>query len=498
MEKNIWVITDNRTDALSAQRGINATGSMRAVCVLSYEALEKLLSSGNNMPSLIVIDYEMSVNEEFRSLSLVKCKSILAGVPLFFMVEAGCDECEDDCYRLGALAVLKKPVNELGVQRIERMAWQFDVAKNTERMLEKQAMDLRAAREIERLNRQLETRNKILYKVFGRYFSDEVIERIFNNPEGVAIGGDKLDMTVMMSDLRGFTALSQKMDSDAMMELLNYYFSRMVEVITRYKGTVIEFLGDGILAVFGAPIKAGDHTENAISAAIMMQNEMLHVNEYCKNKGLEPVSMGIGIHRGTVFIGNIGSEKVMRYNVIGRIVNECARIESYSVGGQVLVSRSTLDALSCGYETRGELIKVKAKGLDAPIKVHEVYKLKAPYGCEIVEAEEKKLFAVNSEITVELYPITDKMVSTKAIIAGAKAFSYKYAIVELCGSKEISVYTDVKVVVRDAGGKRLFTDVYAKVKAKSHRTVKLHFTHIYRDYQCFIEGLARDEEAGNI
>ncbi|MBE5963449.1 MAG: adenylate/guanylate cyclase domain-containing response regulator [Lachnospira sp.] len=495
MEKNIWVITDNKKDALSAQRGINATGSMRAICVLSYEALEKLLSPCKNMPSLIVIDYEMSIKEEFRSLSLVKCKQILAGVPLFFMAAASDEKTLDECYRLGALAVLKKPFNELGVERIERMAWQFDVAKNTERKLEKQAMDLRAAREIERLNKQLEARNDLLYKVFGRYFSDEVMERIFNDPAGITIGGDKLDMTVMMADLRGFTAMSQSLDPDAMLDILNYYFSSMVEVITRYKGTVIEFLGDGILAVFGAPIKIEDHTENAIAAAIMMQNEMISVNEYCKRRGIEPLNMGVGIHRGNVFIGNIGSNKVMRYNVIGRIVNECSRVESFSVGGQVLVSDSTLLKLNCGYETREEIIEIKAKGVETPIKVYDVYKLLEPYECKIIETEEMKLYNVNREITVEIYTIIDKMVSLKPIVADVKAFSYKNAIVEYYGRKRLNLYTDVKVVAKDTTGKVLFDDVYAKVRAKSCEAIKLHFTHINGDFQYLIEQLAKEEEA---
>ena len=124
-----------------------------------------------------------------------------------------------------------------------------------------------------------------------------------------------------------------------------------------------------------------------------------------------------------------------------------------------------------------------------------MYKLLAPYECEIIETEEMKLYNVNREITVEIYTIIDKMVSLKPIVADVKAFSYKNAIVEYYGRKRLNLYTDVKVVAKDVTGKVLFDDVYAKVRAKSCEAIKLHFTHINGDFQYLIEQLAKEEEA---
>lgn len=488
MEKNIWVISNDRIDMLEVQHSINVTGSMRAICILSYEALERLLLSCQAIPSLIIIDYEMSKYEEFKSLSLLKSKQILAGIPLFFMTDHSDEVIRNDCYMKGALAVLKKPFSKISVERIERMAWQFDVAKNTEKKLEQQAMDLKSAREIERLNKQLEARNHLLYQVFGRYFSDQVIKNIFENPNGVSIGGEKKDMTVMMADLRGFTSMSQGMDSDSMMDLLNYYFGRMIEIIRYYKGTVIEILGDGILAVFGAPIPTDEHTEFAIAAAIKMQNAMKIVNDYCCKKGYETLAMGIGIHRGTAFIGNIGSDKVMRYNVIGRVVNECSRIEGYSVGKQVLVSDTALKQIKCDYAV-GEKIEIMAKGIENPIKVSEVIELSGEYQCRIEDEDEQELYTVSNKIIFELYLIIDKFVAEKPINVKLKRLSHKKAIVECEDESNMNLYADVKIIAKDECNNVLFSNVYAKLTKKTDDSISLHFTHINKDFQHFIKRL---------
>ncbi len=488
MEKNIWVIADDRKTVLEAQRSINSTMSMRAVCILSYEALERFVLPDRVRPSLIILDYEMSCKEEFRSLALLKEQRKLVGVPLVFMTEYNEERIQDDCYMRGGLAVLLKPFSSVSIERIEQMAWQFEVAQNTEKKLEKQAIDLKAAREIERLNQQLQARNDLLYQVFGRYFSDEFMERIFQDPTSVSIGGERKDMTVMMADLRGFTAISQQMDSDAMMDLLNFYFSKMVEIIRCYKGTVIEFLGDGILVVFGAPIPLEEHTESAIAAAITMQNAMEEVNAYCAEKGYEQVDMGIGIHSGEVFIGNIGSDKVMRYNVIGKVVNECSRIEGYCVGSQVLVSTEAVRRIRCDY-TQGDTIDIKAKGVGFVLKVHEVTFLGGSYQCTMREEEQPPVFGLQEPVVLELNRIIEKLVDENTVAAKLHEISCKGARIVMEGKEELGWYTDVKILARNSAGSVLFDDVYAKVIPAKDHAIMLHFTHINGDLQRYINQL---------
>ena len=341
MEKIIWVIGDDRLEMIEAQRRINAAGSMRALCLLSFEAVQKAAlaqeegeRSRISTPSLIIFDYQMAKKEDFASVLFLRRQQSLGGVPLFFMTEKRSEELDEECYEKGATVVVHKPFSRAGIMRIERTAWQHEATKNYEIMLQKQAGDLQEAKEIIRLNKQLQSRNQLLHQIFGRYFSDNVVDSILEDPKGAVIGGEKRKLTVMMADLRGFTAMSESMTPEAVTDILNCFFDEMLQCITKYYGVVIEFLGDAILAVFGASPDSKAQIEEGITAGIKMQKAMAKVNDYIISKGLVPLEMGIGIHRGEVFIGNFGSETMMRYNVICQAVNECSRIEGASVGGQ--------------------------------------------------------------------------------------------------------------------------------------------------------------------
>ncbi|MCR5702163.1 MAG: adenylate/guanylate cyclase domain-containing protein [Lachnospiraceae bacterium] len=389
MKKIIWVIGNDRNKMIEMQRKINMTGSMQALCMLSYEALQKVVASDNynnssdiSRPSLIIIDYNLIVKSDFEPLSVIKKQRELAGVPLFFVVEKRSEDVEEECYAKGAMVILHKSFSKSEVMRIENAAWQYENTKNYEKMLQKQATDLKDAKEIVSLNRQLKTMNDLLYQVLGRYFSDDVVEVILEQPQGATIGGEKREVTVMMSDLRGFTSLSEEMEPETVTALLNFYFEKMLEAILKYHGTVIEFLGDGLLSVFGAPLDLDNPTSDAIAAAISMQNAMKEVNSYCAKQGYSELEMGIGIHCGEVFVGNIGSERMMRYNVIGRVVNECSRIESNSAGGQILVSEKAISKAGCPVQVAGRL-DIIAKGLKKPIPAGEVVGIEGAYECYI-------------------------------------------------------------------------------------------------------------------
>ena len=387
MKKIIWVIGGDRRQMIEMQRQINSSGSMRAICMLTPEAMKKAIASGKDeqasdmsSPSLIIIDYTSIVTSDFDSLSFLKKQRELAGVPLFFVVEKRSEELDEECYAKGAMVIVHRTFSKSEVMRIENAAWQYENTKNYEKMLQKQATDLKATKEILHLNQQLEARNALLHQIFGRYFSGEVVDVILDRPEGATIGGEKREVTIMMSDLRGFTSLSEDMEPEAVTHLLNYYYEKMLEAILKYHGTVIELLGDGVLSVFGAPLHSEDHTSDAIAAAISMQNAMKEVNAYCTDQGYSNLEMGIGIHSGEVFVGNVGSEKMMRYNVIGRVVNECSRIESNSVGGQVLVSEESLSKVRYPVDVAGR-ISIMAKGLKKPIPSCEVVGIEGPYEC---------------------------------------------------------------------------------------------------------------------
>lgn len=496
-----------RADMLDIQRKINAYGGMRAMCILSVQALKKTveerLNQGSSLsnPSLILLDYRM-VKAEADLLGIIKVNPKLAGVPLFFIVADGEDVAKEEYYLQGAMVVLNRPITQNGILRIERAAWQYETTRSYEKIFQKQVNELEAAREIQRLNVQLESRNQFLYRLFGKYFSDDLLEVILERPDGEFIGGDRREIAVLVADLRGFSSKAEEMGSDDMMDLLNCFFGSMVEVISKYNGTVIEFMGDGILAVFGAPVRNERYAGCAIAAAIEMQNAMQKVNEFCEQKSTPELEMGIGVHCGEAFIGNVGSEKMMRYNVIGRVVNECSRIEGCSVGGQVLVSQDTIERLNCEVQVVNRA-QIAAKGIKEPIQICEVSGIGGTYNCHLNAAESGELVRIEQEIILELFPIQNKVVSEYSIPVLLKEFSMYNAVVRCEGDYEIddyiSVFSDVEVRMEDREHLPVFAGVYAKVLQREGNMFWLRFTHWNQEFKKFamrVEGttMVRDEK----
>ncbi len=490
MVKIIWVIENDRAKMLELQRGINSFGSMRAMCMLSYDALKKTITErievqGSELarPSLILADYTM-IKDNPQIVDMLKDNPRLAGVPLFF-VDDGSGVDDEEYYLKGAMVVLKFPISHSGFVRIERAAWQYEVTGNYERILQKQISELEGAKEIQRLNDMLASRNEFLHMLFGKYFSDDVLNVILEKPEGAFVGGDRRKIMVMMADLRGFSSIADGMEPDDITDMLNCYFGVMVEVISRFGGTVIEFMGDGILAVFGAPVVNAGYCDNAIAAAISMQNEMSEVNDYCAKKGYAQLEMGIGLHCGETFVGNVGSEKMMRYNVIGRTVNECSRIEGCSVGGQVLISENALFNTNSDVRVV-EMAKIFAKGIREPIKIYELKGIGGNYDCVMNSGWYKEMFTTKEDILLELHPVEGKVVKEKYFPALLKKFSIGNAVVELSDiPDELHLFGDVEVRFAASGDNPGFAGVYAKIMKVDDGAVMLHFTHVNREFRRF-------------
>ena len=219
--------------------------------------------------------------------------------------------------------------------------------------------------------RQLEVRNRFIRETFGRYLSDEIVDTILETPEGLQLGGEKRRVTIMMTDLRGFTRLAEEMPPEKVVALINNYLSAMTEVIVRHSGTIDEFIGDAILVIFGAPVLRADDAARAVRCAIEMQQAMEQVNDKNAAEGLPRVEMGIGLNTGEVVVGNIGSHKRAKYGVVGATVNVTSRIESFTLGGQVLISESTRLGAGAGLELEG-MFTASVKGVKEPVSIYEV------------------------------------------------------------------------------------------------------------------------------
>jgi class 3 adenylate cyclase len=328
---------------------------------------------------------------------------------------------------------------------------------------------------VERLaKRAMEARGRFIQQTFSRYLSDEVVEVLVESPEGLRLGGERRRLTILMSDLRGFTAMSERSEPEVVTSLLNFYLGRMTEVIFKHGGTVDEFIGDAILALFGAPVKRDDDAQRAIACAVEMQQAMGEVNRRLAEMGLPEVEMGVAINTGEVIVGNIGSEKRAKYGVVGTNVNLTARIESFTVGGQVYISGETL--AEAGSIVRvGAKIEVNAKGLVEPIPAYEVLGIGGTYKLEMPRVKEE-LRDLDEPIAVEYAVLEGKQITDSML--GGELVRLSAIGTDLRCELELEPLTNLKLKVMDQNGRHLEGDLYAKVidRESAAGTNALRFT----------------------
>ena len=210
-------------------------------------------------------------------------------------------------------------------------------------------------------------------KLFGQYVSRDVCEQLVANPGLARLGGQRRDMTVLFSDIRGFTALSERGQPAEIVGMLNEYFTRMVEIVFRHHGTLDKFVGDMVMALFGAPLDDPKHADHAVEAALEMLDALHELNVRWRAAGAPELDIGIGINTGPMIAGNIGSEAIMSYTAIGDAVNLGSRLESLNkeYGTRIIISKTTRDRLSGVYRLR-PLGDVVVKGKTQPVAIFEL------------------------------------------------------------------------------------------------------------------------------
>jgi adenylate cyclase len=266
----------------------------------------------------------------------------------------------------------------------------------------------RTEADLQRLADQVERQNRFICETFGRYLTDEVVATVLESPAGLQMAGEKRKITMMMTDLRGFTSLSERLAPERVVTILNRYLTAMVSVIKQYQGTIDEFIGDAILVLFGAPIWQEDDAQRAVACAVAMQLAMTSVNEQNRRDDLPEVEMGIGIHTGQVVVGNIGSSERTKYGVVGSQVNLTSRIQSCTTGRQILISANTRREVGPILKL-GKQMEVKAKGIEHPITVSEVLGIGRPH----------QLFL--PEVAEELVQLAEEIPMTYSIIGANQA-----------------------------------------------------------------------------
>jgi adenylate cyclase len=210
-----------------------------------------------------------------------------------------------------------------------------------------------------------------LRAAFGQYVSPEVMDRVLR--QGAGLGGEVRTVTVLMSDLRGFTTLCERLQPGRISEIMNAYFTAMIEVILAHRGMVTDFIGDGILAIYGAPTDDSEHAWHAVVTALDMQTALRRLNQRWQTAGGVPLAMGVAVHTGEVFAGNIGSPRKKKYSVLGDTVNTVARMEGLNrdLATQILISGATLAVVKERVVVR-DCGAVMVKGKTQPVDLCEL------------------------------------------------------------------------------------------------------------------------------
>ena len=214
-------------------------------------------------------------------------------------------------------------------------------------------------------------REEVARANYSRFLPEYVVKQMLENPESFKLGGVLQTITVLFADIRGFTRISEHAPPEKIVQLLNHYFSAMTDIIFAHGGTLDKYLGDGLMALFGAPTVTPNDAANALATAVAMQRRMIGINADLLKEGFPEIGIGIGLHTGEVTVGYIGSERRSEYTAIGDTVNTASRLESNAKGGQILVSEATAKAAKSHY-TLIPRDPISVKNREQPVPLFEV------------------------------------------------------------------------------------------------------------------------------
>ena len=470
---SILVVDDNEINRDLLSRYLERQGHTVRVADNGRQALEMIATGAFD---LVLLDIMMPELNGYQVLQHLKHSETWRDLPVIMI--SALDEIDSAvrCIELGAEDYLRKPFNPVLLRA------------RVQACLEKKRLrDLKVAqqRQLTELNAALELRNRFIRETFGSYLSDEIVDTILEKG-GLKIGGEKRRATILMADLRGFTSLSERLPAEDVVAMINIYLETMTEIIQKYQGTIDEFIGDGILVIFGAPILRPDDPRRAVACAVEMQLAMTSVNERNRQAGYPEVALGIGINTGEVVMGNIGSKKRIKYAVVGRAVNLTARIESYTVGGQIFISESTLD--ECGDICRIDTaMKVMPKGVKKPLTIHEVGGIGGDFQLFLPPKKEITWIELEQGLPVQFTVVDWK--HTGELGHGGAITKIAHNMVEIHSEVLPSPLANLRISLYDPDDHEISDDLYGKVVAhlsESPPAFLVHFTSVPPEAETFL------------
>jgi class 3 adenylate cyclase len=422
----------------------------RGFDVDTAESGEEALSAiWNERFDLVILDIMMPGMSGIEVLTAVRKEHSATDLPVIMATALDASETTAEALGEGANDYVTKPIDFRAL--LARMQNQLRLR--------------RAMATIENFARQLKVRNAFIRKTFGRYVSDEIASDVLENPEGLEIRGEKRRVTILMADLRGFTSLTESLSPVEIVAILNNHLGKMAEIILAHRGTIDEFIGDAVLAFFGAPTSQDDDSERAVACAVQMQRAMEQVNAENHRQQLPDVEMGIGIASGDVVVGNIGSEHRTKYAAVGSTINLAARVESYTLGGEIIVDAATFESI--GAIARAEPAReVQPKGFEQPIRIHPIVGLGGRYDLD-VPRHTSPLVDLEEEIAVAFSLLEGKHISRDAHRGAVCSLSETTAVIR--SADPVQELANLRIDVLDAGGAGPRGSCYAKVVTVSEQ-----------------------------
>jgi PAS domain S-box-containing protein len=356
-----------------------------------------------------------------------------------------------------------------------------DVSQGTVWMLEDVTQQKAAAE-------ALRQAHELVRHAFGRYVSEEVAESLLRGPEGLELGGEEREATILMSDLRGFSAMAARLTPHEVIEVLNLYLEAMVDVIGRYHGTIDEIIGDAILVIFGAPVSCEDHADKAVACGLAMQLAMRDVNQRLVAKGASELEMGIGVHTGRVIVGNIGSSRRTKYAAVGSNVNLAGRIESFTVGGQLLISEDTRGKVKAPLRIDKQF-QVEPKGGASSVRLFEIGAIGGPFDLSL-PSRSKPLRPLAPPLSIRFTTLEESFAGRTVHEGHLTEVSDLEASVQ--SPHALAVLSNLKITVSESPQGNPAGDIYGKVLesvADTPGRARIWFTSISPEFKTWLNAL---------
>ncbi len=439
------------------------------ICSYCTDPLRALEAAVEFAPTVILQDLHMPQLDGMQLLQLFREVPETRDVPIIVLSGSTDSSTKAKAFGLGANDYMEKKMDK--IELMSRLQYHSEAYRNS----------LRLSQSIQKLieaQKRVKIRSDFIRHTFGRYLSDEIVSTILETPEGLDLGGEEREVTLMMADLRGFTSLSERLAPAQVITMINGFLKAMTDILMKHEATIDEFLGDGILAIFGAPLPIEDHAEKAIACAVEMQLAIAGVNEVNARLGLPEVQMGIGLNSGPVVVGNIGCEKRVKYGVIGQNVNLAARIESCTCGGQILAAARTLELAGSAAVTKGE-IAVELKGVTGHITLHDVCGVGGRHNLYLPQDDESGLQLLREPLGVQFHFFEGKTKGSCAYTGRILELSPRAASIQ--SSFPIPELANLVLAVLDQDGTKRPGEAFAKALPCSGTKpggVRIRFTHI--------------------